>query len=474
VRYISTYIILLITSFGAFAQMVPDFTLNDINGESHNLYSYLNDDKVVIVDAFATWCSSCWTLLEEERLIQLYNTYGPNGTDQLMIFFVETDTLTSDSDLVENPFGDWTKNVPYPVFNPDNIDDTFIENFATFGVPTTNVICPRTFQNIADIFENDLQEIIEIIQECNTISNVKDLQVLRPSQEENSICISANINFTVLNSGTKDINSFSVSAFDSDNFLINNKSINSILSPGESINVDLGVIELQEFIDSDKVTVMVDDLDDVTENNIQELTFVHVQEARNTLTLIVKSDLFAKDDNTRWWVENSNGDIVTSITYLESLEESQISFYLENNDCFTFVIEDDYGDGIDSGEILFVDYDGNVIFDNENFGFRGEASFEYIGFEVTSTNTLDEQKYQLEVVPNLVDDAFQINFVSPSDSKVNFKIYDALGSLVRNLYPDRQNLVGSTPIYVNDLAPGIYFVSMQNSEGILNRKFIKL
>ena len=38
--------------------VAPDFTATDLNGEEHNLYSYLDSGYQVILDFSATWCLS--------------------------------------------------------------------------------------------------------------------------------------------------------------------------------------------------------------------------------------------------------------------------------------------------------------------------------------------------------------------------------------------------------------------------------
>ena len=57
-------LVFTVTQVG-FAQLpdgsvAPDFTITDIDGEEHNLYSYLDYGYSVIIDFSATWCGTCW------------------------------------------------------------------------------------------------------------------------------------------------------------------------------------------------------------------------------------------------------------------------------------------------------------------------------------------------------------------------------------------------------------------------------
>ncbi len=474
IKHLFIFLTLLLTVGSLKAQMVPNFVAEDINGESHNLYSYLNEEKVVIVDVFASWCTGCWVNLQDEHLANLYKTYGPEGTDELMVLFVEIDPETSDDTLFEdNPFGNWTENIPYPILNPDQLDTTFIQAFAGNGVPTINVICPTTRENIADIFALELSEIIETIQVCNSISNVVDLQILGEREEAQSFCLETDIKFDVLNTGTDVVENFKVSAFDNGGVLINDFSFHGELEVGYSISLNLGEFSLPEVLNNQEVNLLIDINDNVPNNNTQTINYMRAPEVVNELTLSIRSDFWVEQDNTRWWIENSAGQIVTPITQLESLSENEYSFFLENNDCFTFVITEDFGDGIVTGAITLYDDQGNILYDEENFGTRGEGSFEYLGSSVTSAASLDEEQYQLDIYPNLVLNDLQIQYQIESGLSTKLSIYNAQGRQVYTSSLDVSQHLNTTSVNVQDFPQGIYFASIENVQGILTRKFVK-
>jgi len=60
-----SFIILLLLQTRTFGQIpdgsiAPDFTLTDINGNTHHLYEYLDQGKTVFIDFWATHCPYCW------------------------------------------------------------------------------------------------------------------------------------------------------------------------------------------------------------------------------------------------------------------------------------------------------------------------------------------------------------------------------------------------------------------------------
>lgn len=121
----------------------PDFELTDVNGETHHLYDYLDQGITVVLKFSATWCGICWNYHNGPNLKNLYNQYGPNGTNQVMVLFIEADPNTPESALYggSGSVGDWVTGTPYPVIHaPDN---TVPEAYQIFSYPTLYAICPN-------------------------------------------------------------------------------------------------------------------------------------------------------------------------------------------------------------------------------------------------------------------------------------------------------------------------------------------
>jgi thiol-disulfide isomerase/thioredoxin len=124
--------------------IAPDFTATDINGNTWNLYSILNQGKTVFMDISATWCGPCWSYHNSGALENLYNQYGPPGTNELMVLFVEGDGSTNTACLYgptgcnSTTQGDWVTGTPYPI-----IDNATIANQYQIGYyPTIYMITP--------------------------------------------------------------------------------------------------------------------------------------------------------------------------------------------------------------------------------------------------------------------------------------------------------------------------------------------
>jgi thiol-disulfide isomerase/thioredoxin len=105
----------------------PDFNLDDIDGNNHQLFAdYLDNTKHVILDFSATWCPPCWIYHTSGALETFYEDHGPNGDDVAMVIMMEADETTNTNCLFgpvgcnNSTEGDWVTGTEYPIINaPD-------------------------------------------------------------------------------------------------------------------------------------------------------------------------------------------------------------------------------------------------------------------------------------------------------------------------------------------------------------------
>ena len=164
---------LLTLALSASAQVAPDFTVTDIDGMSHNLYTWLNDGKVVIVDASATWCGPCWSLHSSHALEYLHQNFGPDGTDQLRVLFYEADASTTMADLqglTGSSQGDWLTGTNYPVVNeaPLQLNGNI---WWPQGFPTVSLIRPSDKMIVEDMWNWSYNQMVTAINQIITLNS---------------------------------------------------------------------------------------------------------------------------------------------------------------------------------------------------------------------------------------------------------------------------------------------------------------
>ena len=122
--------------------IAPDFTATDLDGVEHNLYDILDEGKPVIINFAATWSGPVWSYILNGALNELHEMYGPEGTDEIRVFFIESGngTLEDLQGTGNATTGDWTAVVNFPIIdNGESIFDAYECNYW----PTIFTVCPN-------------------------------------------------------------------------------------------------------------------------------------------------------------------------------------------------------------------------------------------------------------------------------------------------------------------------------------------
>lgn len=201
-----------------------DFTVTDIDGGEHHLYSILEDNKIVIVDVSATWCGPCWSNHQAHILEDVYKALGPGGDDILRVIFYEGDANTTSADLNgtgSNTYGNWVEGTTYPIVNESPLQLN-LNVYAPQGFPTVNIIRPSDQEIVEDAWNWDAQAIIDRVRElaeAEGISGVKDYLSdkvsLRPNPVVSEMTISTDLDVSqakVINVMGQQVKAFGIDA----------------------------------------------------------------------------------------------------------------------------------------------------------------------------------------------------------------------------------------------------------------------
>ena len=111
------------------------WTASDMNGVSYDLSNYTN--KATLVDISAHWCGPCWSWHTGGVMEELYHDFGPDGTDEFMVFFIDGDAGSSVSLLngASGSQGNWTTGTPYPLIGPNSQGSSVASNYTFPGLP---------------------------------------------------------------------------------------------------------------------------------------------------------------------------------------------------------------------------------------------------------------------------------------------------------------------------------------------------
>ncbi len=169
-----------------------NFSATDMNGGTHDIQSYLNQGKYVVIEFFCAWCSPCWQYYQGGTLEELYNTYGDGGTGEFVVLMVEgeltnteaqiTGTTTS-QDYAGMSQGDFTNGGTNPIPIIDATEN-LAENVSLYegSVPSVYLFCPSGY--VFDVYDNGQSTANDIYnfatRTCPNEESLPDIGIAKP------------------------------------------------------------------------------------------------------------------------------------------------------------------------------------------------------------------------------------------------------------------------------------------------------
>jgi len=478
---------LMMVAFGAFifgnvnAQLAdgtvcPDWTGTDTNGNSWTLYDVLDSGKPAIIDISATWCGPCWNYHQGGALEEAYEQYGPDGSDELMIFWIEGDGSTNNADLIGtggNTIGDWTANTNFPIIDDASIGEAMGIPSGNGPYPTVYLVCPnRTITNIGTASAEQIYELANAAT-CAVATEPVDpaLTSFTTTGDGCDGVYSATVEF--MNLGTDALTSATVTATGCSNCPVSQDWSGS-LSSYEQSNVTVTGIEVTG---TQNVEFEITSNGDANIANNFGNTFLLASDHTTHFKVTIQTDRWPGE--TTWDLKDGSGSTVMSGgpygdgTGAEQDAELVFEEFSVDGDlgCWEFTINDSYGDGMNASQygledgsttVETVDTDGN------NFTFYSyDGSYEFDAdsgrgnVNAVSVEEADALQSSMNVFPNPINADSKLAFTLTSANTVSYQVVDLLGKVVVS-----ENL-GTLPagarseeLNIENLESGIYMIQL--------------
>ena len=378
------------------------WTATDMNGVSYDLSNYTN--KATLVDISAHWCGPCWSWHTGGVMEELYHDFGPDGTDEFMVFFIDGDAGSSVSLLNggSGSQGNWVIGTPYPLIGPNGQGSSVASNYNFPGYPTLFLHCgtgiaPEIQRNEKWVFWNEVVNCSQSFQWQNddaTLLLHHGMKICTDGNEPDVEIYNASA-YVNLNSATLELRDPSGTLVHTQQwqgnlqpFNYTNTTINySITTPGTwTANIVLpnGVTDTRPNGDEENIEV------------IAPLTNVHTD-----ITVNIVTDAYGSE--TTWSISDDfttymNGGPYNDLTAAGTTQQTPVTGTIPPNTCVTFKIEDSYGDGMNAGYgagyYTVTDGLGNTVIQGGTFTTEEEIKFETDNFSVgiTEINNLKEKQ----------------------------------------------------------------------------------
>jgi hypothetical protein len=489
-------------------ELASDFTATDINGNSHNLYATLNQGKIVVVVFFSTDSPYSYAYHNTDDLVNLYNVHGPEGDNQLEIFYVEGDPNTNDNCILgqssctspNGTFQNWSAGIDFPIISSPSL----AQDFDIDEYPSTFVICPgKRIRKVRALRANALWELAS---ECPVPSGSNNVGIyfFDPGVPYDQICGATTLKpkFQIVNLGTNPVINPKVFV------QFNDLYIDSFFVMGTLAKLEERTIQVEDIVITNtgvlKVRVNAGPNDANPTDNIRSKEFLNAPLfIGNVLKLRFRTDAYG--DEFYWDIRkagtntivqqggnscvgpNGGGQLLnpncSSSTFVfDNLSTSIATIQLPEVGCYELRVVDAGGDGFDPdcascGYYLYELPNSFITAPVQGDTFGGYSFYQFgVGNIVSTTEDgIDSNDISdLRVYPNPASDMATVQYVAHASQSAQLTVYSATGSIIfQSPFSRLQTGFNTWRVDIGNFPSGIYAAILQTETGMTRQMFVK-
>jgi len=478
----------------ASAQNTP-WTATATNGTSYNVQTLLDQGKSVLVDMSAHWCAPCWAWHKSEIMAQIYDDFGPNGTGDVEIFYIDGTSVFNGHVLSTLPLlqgigvdtqGDWTAGTPYPIVGPNGQGVAVAGHYTFSGFPTLFVHCPGASNGVEIARANFWPFLASWMSMCpSAFANAATDATVMLTSKGGEVCVNeaATIGTTLFNAGTTTLTSATVqlkhgativqtinwtgslAAGAHADLTFNPVTIPSATDYTVSVTQPNGVADGHPAGDIDQVHFTVPNVAvgwgvqlTLTTDNYGAETYWEMRDPANAIVAHGGNDAVGTT-----LIGQGTGAAPANANAYGNNQTIVVNIPMASMGCYKFVITDYFGDGIccayGNGSYQLKDASTNtVVYSGGSIGAMQQDRMTNTHVGISEVGGIENS---LTIFPNPTSGLVNVRLNVSTSAKANVDVYNVLGEVVKSVTRSFTSTAQNQTIDLTDLENGVYYMNVK-------------